>query len=230
MKVLNGQKMNKEIKIYKNLKNNDKNFVFDNKSKIIVIENTKQNRKKHFTFNLIENAVFECLFITIGNKSVDIVVNLNGSNSIIKLSTISISSSDETNKINLIVNHNFEYTTSIINSLALASSNSVINLDETIKINKNIENTVTSLKERGILTNDTASVILKPILLIDNYNTKASHASSCGLLDEDSLYYIMSRGYSFSEAKTIIINSLLTNYILPYKNCGVEEIISKEIY
>ena len=58
-----------------------------------------------------------------------------------------------------------------------------------------------------------------PVLLIDENDVKASHATSVGRVDEDQLYYLQSRGLSPQQCTALIS----TGYLLP-----VTEVIHDE--
>jgi Fe-S cluster assembly protein SufD len=44
-----------------------------------------------------------------------------------------------------------------------------------------------------------------PMLLIDENDVKCGHAASVGQIDEEQLFYLMSRGISETEAKRLVI-------------------------
>jgi len=48
-----------------------------------------------------------------------------------------------------------------------------------------------------------------PILLIDEDDVKAGHAASVGRVNEEQVYYLMSRGISRREAERLIIHGFL---------------------
>jgi len=62
---------------------------------------------------------------------------------------------------------------------------------------------------KGIITSDLAIVEVNPILLIDEFDVKAGHGATIGKIEEESLYYLMSRGLSRVEAEKLIINGFL---------------------
>ena len=52
-----------------------------------------------------------------------------------------------------------------------------------------------------------------PILLIDEYDVKAGHAAGVGKIDEEQLYYLMSRGLTRRAAEILIIYGFLMPFI-----------------
>lgn len=52
-----------------------------------------------------------------------------------------------------------------------------------------------------------------PILLIDENDVQAGHAASVGKIDEDKMYYLLSRGLTEATAKKILIRSFLSSVL-----------------
>ena len=47
---------------------------------------------------------------------------------------------------------------------------------------------------KGIITSNEAIVEVNPILIIDEYDISAGHAATVGKIEEEALFYLMSRG------------------------------------
>lgn len=67
-----------------------------------------------------------------------------------------------------------------------------------------------SEEEYATLLDDSVRNIAVPILLCREDDVEGVHAASAGKIDEDLLFYIMSRGLSLSQAKKIIVEAKLT--------------------
>jgi len=59
----------------------------------------------------------------------------------------------------------------------------------------------------------TAEAVANPFLLIDEGDITAGHAASIGQLDEEQIYYLMSRGMSRAEASKMIVSGFLTPFV-----------------
>lgn len=59
----------------------------------------------------------------------------------------------------------------------------------------------------SLLLSPHAKAMAKPTLLIYNDHTEATHGSTCGSLDPVDLFYLMSRGISPSQARSILMRS-----------------------
>ena len=59
----------------------------------------------------------------------------------------------------------------------------------------------------------TAEAVANPFLLIDEGDITAGHAASIGQLDEEQIYYLMSRGMNRAEASKMIVSGFLTPFV-----------------
>jgi len=65
----------------------------------------------------------------------------------------------------------------------------------------------------AILLSENSEFNAKPELEIYADDVKCSHGSSSGSLDENSIFYLMSRGLNYQEAKKLLINGFLLDVI-----------------
>lgn len=78
-----------------------------------------------------------------------------------------------------------------------------------VLIEKDAKNSDGDLKGHAILLSKQARAILIPQLEVLENQVKAGHGATVGKIDEEQLFYIMSRGLSLDEAKHIIIKGFL---------------------
>lgn len=64
-------------------------------------------------------------------------------------------------------------------------------------------------EDTALLLNDKVKSISLPLLLCKEDNVSGNHAASAGQIDNDKLYYLMSRGFNEEEAKFILVESML---------------------
>ena len=86
--------------------------------------------------------------------------------------------------------------------------------DGIIRIPKDSQHCDGHQNHRAILLSDTASVQATPELEIYADDVKCSHGSAVGALDENHLFYLLSRGIPMDEAKKILLKSYVME-ILP---------------
>ena len=106
--------------------------------------------------------------------------------------------------------HNAKNTTAHGKFVYLSKDNSNITKDIISKINKGMDNSVSSEDIRGLILGEKSNINAKPILIIDCDDVHASHGCAIGTVDDNEVYYLMSRGLTKDEAMKIISKSLIT--------------------
>ena len=66
---------------------------------------------------------------------------------------------------------------------------------------------------KAILLNENTEFNAKPELEIYADDVKCSHGSASGNLDENSIFYLRSRGLNYKEARSLLINGFLLEVI-----------------
>ena len=79
-----------------------------------------------------------------------------------------------------------------------------------VRIKKGAKNTNTFFREDALLLSDTAKAEAIPSLEIDENEVKAGHASTVGPVDEEQLFYLMSRGIASKEAQSLVVRGFLS--------------------
>ena len=64
-----------------------------------------------------------------------------------------------------------------------------------------------------------------PLLLCTEDDVQGNHASSAGQLDENTIYFLMSRGFSLEEARRIVIEALIRPIIDQMDESVREEVL-----
>lgn len=78
-----------------------------------------------------------------------------------------------------------------------------------IQVTKKARGTETFLRQKVLLLGEGARAITKPELEIETQEVKAGHAASIGQVDEEQLFYLMSRGLSKKEATKLLVEAFL---------------------
>jgi len=81
------------------------------------------------------------------------------------------------------------------------------------KIQKNAKECDNQQETRLLNLSKTAEAVANPFLLIDEGDITAGHAASIGQLDEEQIYYLMSRGMSRAEASKMIVSGFLAPFV-----------------
>tara|TARA_S200000501_G_scaffold225972_1_gene211912 strand:- start:24498 stop:25712 length:1215 start_codon:yes stop_codon:yes gene_type:complete len=83
-----------------------------------------------------------------------------------------------------------------------------------------------SLNNNNLLLSNDSSMQSNPQLEINNEDVKCAHGSTTGNLDQDSLFYLLSRSISKSQAEQILIKAF-ANKLLDMHNCKLLSIDQK---
>ena len=185
-----------------------KNFKLDN----LVNNNIK------YSFNNIDqdsNSVSETFILSSGSKFIknEINCNLKGKYSSAFVNGVFSLSENRHHEIQTNINHLVENTKSyqLIKSVLDNSSKSVY--QGKIHVDKDAQKTDGYQLSKAILLNENSEFNAKPELEIYADDVKCSHGSASGSLNENSIFYLRSRGLSYNEAKNLLIKGFLLDVI-----------------
>lgn len=125
------------------------------------------------------------------------------------------------------------YTTGNIYNIGIANDKAKFTIDATNKINKDMIKSSSEQTSKIINLSDTCKTVANPQLYIDNYDVQAGHSVAVGQIDEEQLYYLMSRGLTKSSATKLIVMGLADTVIENLEDNEVknqfEELLDKKL-
>lgn len=136
-------------------------------------------------------------------------VELKGEGAEVKMRAVAVSSDENRQNIDVLIIHQAPNTMGNMTNIGIANKKGRILLNGVEKIEKGMKNANAFQTLKGIITSDQAIVEVNPILLIDEYDVKAGHGATIGKIEENQLYYLMSRGLTQRESERLIINGFL---------------------
>ncbi|CCV63803.1 SUF system FeS cluster assembly protein [Alteracholeplasma palmae J233] len=136
-------------------------------------------------------------------------VAVAGKGASVNIKAIAVSSDEHDQNIDVYMKHQAPNTFGDMTNIGIANKKGRVILNGVEKIEKGMKNSNVYQTLKGIITSNEAVIEVNPILLIDEYDIKAGHAATVGKLEEESLYYLMSRGLSKIDAEKLIINGFL---------------------
>ena len=120
------------------------------------------------------------------------------------------------------------YTNSVINCFGIVKDNSSLQYDVTSFI-KNGAKKASVKQSSNILLFDKESVgENNPILIIEENDVKASHGSTIGKIDDDTMFYLCSRGLSKIEATNLICIGKIENLLNKITDDAMKEVVIQE--
>jgi Fe-S cluster assembly protein SufD len=84
-----------------------------------------------------------------------------------------------------------------------------------IVVEQDSQKTDAKLMMQGLMLSDEAEILSKPELEIFADDVVCGHGSTCGRLDEDSMFYLTSRGVPKAEAETMLIRGFVAELLEP---------------
>lgn len=163
-------------------------------------------------YSLDENSQL-LLFQFYYNKNVleNTVIDLNGENSSFREGFSSISRGNE--EYHIIVNHNAKNVSSDIQNKCIGLDKSSITLDINSVLKRGNTDCVMDQSSR-ILTLGEVEAKIIPNMFIDEDSVVAKHGSVIGGFRDSEIFYLMSRGISYSEAIHLLIKGFIFSNLI----------------
>ena len=193
-----------------------------------------ENKNIKYSYNNIEqdsNSVSETFILSSGSNFIknEINCNLNGKYSSAFINGILILKNLQHHEIKSNINHLIDNTKSyqLIKSVLEKDSKGVY--QGKIFVNSKAQRTDGYQLSKAILLNENSEFNAKPELEIYADDVKCSHGSTSGSLNENSIFYLMSRGLNYREAKELLINGFLLDVVEKITDSEIKNLIKNMI-
>ena len=194
----------------------------------------KNNNNIKYSYNNIEqerNSMSETFILSSGsdfNKN-EINCNLNGKYSSAFVNGIFSLNRQKHHEIRTSINHLTEQTKSyqLIKSVLENEARAVY--QGKIYVNSEAQKTDGYQLSKAILLDETTEFNAKPELEIYADDVKCSHGSASGSLNENSIFYLMSRGLNYKEAKELLINGFLLDVIEKITDSEIKNLVKNMV-
>lgn len=165
--------------------------------------------------NDLEDSYLTTNFIDLGGKVKlsNILTDLNSSNSSFDLNNLYLGSNEDIIDMNYLVNLNKSNTNSNMVVEGILKDNSKKSFKGTLDFKEGSSNSIGHENENCILLSDTAKSKSLPMMLCHEESVDGAHGVSTGKIDEDRLFYLMSRGLSKEESIRLILNANINKII-----------------
>ena len=95
-----------------------------------------------------------------------------------------------------------------------------------IVVARDAQKTDAKMMMQGLMLSDEAEILSKPELEIYADDVVCGHGSTCGELDDDSMFYLMSRGITKTEAETMLVRGFLEEVLDPIEDEALHEALT----
>ncbi|MDC0895101.1 Fe-S cluster assembly protein SufD, partial [Candidatus Pelagibacter sp.] len=179
--------------------------------------------------NLDKNSHLEYFILSKGSKFAkhDINCSLNNDHGSVSLNGIIDLDNEKHHEIKTSINHNEENCKSYQLIKSVLNENSKGVYQGKIYVNSKAQKTDGYQLSRALLLNDDVEFNAKPELEIYADDVKCSHGSTSGNIDENSIFYLMSRGLSHAQSKKLLTNGFLNEVIEKISNKNIKSLIKK---
>ena len=220
----------------------EKNFLnifynFDLKENAI-LKNYKidrfESKNIKYSYNNIEqakNSNSETFILSSGSNFFknEINTNLKGKYSSAFVNGIFSLNKDKHHEIRTTINHLTENTKSYQLIKSVLEDGSKAAYQGKIFVNSEAQKTDGYQLSKAILLDKTTEFNAKPELEIYADDVKCSHGSASGSLNENSIFYLMTRGLNYKEAKELLINGFLLDVIEKITDREIKNLIKNMI-
>ncbi|UXN72725.1 SufD family Fe-S cluster assembly protein [Devosia sp. A8/3-2] len=119
--------------------------------------------------------------------------------------------------------HAVPHTTSqpLFKSIARGRGKAVV--QGRLVVARDAQKTDAKFMHQGLMLSDEAEILSKPELEIYADDVVCGHGSTCGKLDADSLFYLVSRGIPKAEAETMLVRGFLEELVDPIEDEALAE-------
>ena len=232
---------NSSLKII-NLSNENSINSFSNNSQNIYLSdnailkfyslNYKNNTNINYSFSNIDlnkNSHCEYFILSAGAKFLKNEINcsLNKDHGSIFINGIINLENENHHEIKTIVNHNEENCKSYQLIKCVLNDNSKGIYQGKIFVDSKAQKTDGYQLSRALLLNEDTEFNAKPELEIYADDVKCSHGSTSGNIDENSIFYLMSRGLTYKQSKQLLINGYVAEVVEKITDNDIKDFVKK---
>ncbi|AAK81224.1 hypothetical protein BJV85_000613 [Clostridium acetobutylicum] len=178
-----------------------------------------------------ENAVVNYTAVDLGSKYAvtNYTDDLSGFRSSANVKSIYLGDKDRVIDINYLINHYGKDARSNIETRGALMDRSKKTFRGTLDFKKGCKKSKGEEEEYTVLLSPHVINKSVPILLCTEEDVDGQHAASAGRIDENKLFYIMSRGFSETEAKKLVIEAAFNPIINQIPSEEIKNKISTSI-
>lgn len=190
------------------------------------IANFAEFKPCKFEINVRKNAIFQGAFadLSAGSGKIEVVVHLaEGARCDWHLA--SISKGADRKVFDTSVFHDEPNTSALMSNYGITRDSSRLSFAGISEIKKYARGSATRQEAKIIIFDPTSVGKAAPILNIDENDVTASHSASCGKLNEDHIFYLLSRGLTLADARRL----LTLGYLKPVVNYFFDDSLRDQV-
>ena len=175
-------------------------------------------RFRHFEIHQAEGSTVRILDLneTSATMRLSGVVKLEGQNSHFEYRSLNLNKGMASTHVHLRIEHKAPHCTSSQFVRNLLGGSAYASYDGAVIVGELCTGTLSSQLVNTILISEDAKISVKPVLKIYHDDVECTHGNTCGTLDQESLYYLQSRGISFTDAHRILMRAFAEEVLLAH--------------
>ena len=205
----------------------------NSKTNIVVVNmlNSKSNNLLSIENNLEENARVDYTIVDFGGKTsiTNYYSNIKENGAKANINTIYLGAGNQVFDINYIAELFGENTETNIEVQGALKDEAKKNFKGTIDFKKGSKKAKGDENEFCMLLSDKAKSKALPMLLCTEEDVEGNHSSAAGKIEDDKLFYIMSRGISEKDAMKLIVKAKFNKILETIKDEELKQEIVDEI-
>ena len=205
----------------------------DSKTNIVILNmlNSKTNSLLSIENELERNSRVDYTIVDFGGKTsiTNYYSNIKGNNAKSNINTIYLGKEKQLFDINYIAELYGEAAEVNINVQGALKDEAKKNFKGTIDFKKGCKKSKGDENEFCMLLSDKARSKALPMLLCTEEDVEGNHASSAGKIEDDKMFYIMSRGISEKDAMKLMVKAKFNKILETIKDEILKESILNEI-
>lgn len=179
--------------------------------KYTTIEANKNETNSKVNFYVLENVNLEIDTLSLNDEKVNNCTNiyLLKQFSHLTLNNAIINNTSLVQGYDFNVYHLNKDSDSTLTNYAICKDSSVLNINSNGIIKQGCSKSKIMQKSKGIILDLTSAISANPLLQIDEFDVEANHGASIGAIDDEDLYYLMSRGLTKSQSEQLIVSGYM---------------------
>lgn len=162
----------------------------------------------------------------INKDNADITIDLDSEHSSVDFNLITIANKNEKN-IKVVINNNAKNTKGNMTLKGIAKNNGICNISAIGHVSENCSGSENFQESRVLLLDSASRGEASPLLLIDHNDVIGGHSASVSRVDEDSIYYLQTRGINKIDAEGILTKAFFQPFLDACEEDGLDEKIWK---
>lgn len=193
--------------------------------------NQTQTVENKIGFKLASNTSLNVVIVSLNREQTqtEIVADLNGEGAVVNISVISVANTGVDTTFNVVCNNNAPRTSAKITQRAVALNGGSNIFKATGFIGEGCSKAVNYQESRVLLLDEAAKGEASPILLINHHDVEAGHAAGVSRVDDEEMYYLMSRGIDRHTAEELMTVAFIRPVVDKITNEELRESVFEKI-